>query len=78
VRGRSDDERCSKDPSLNNRIGWRSGNPSPVMPQWVGIHVFPCCDQQERGWRAFVRHNGVGIARAAREAVIPHRVLTLI
>ena len=28
------------------------------MPTAVGIHVFPCCDQQRRGWRAFARHDG--------------------
>jgi len=27
------------------------------MPTKVGIHVFPCCPQQRRGWRAFARHD---------------------
>ena len=32
------------------------------MPMQVGIHVCPCSDQHGRGWRAFARHDGVGIA----------------
>jgi hypothetical protein len=27
------------------------------MPTQVGIHVFPCRDQQRRGWRASARHD---------------------
>jgi hypothetical protein len=32
------------------------------MPTKVGIHDFPCCDQQSRGWRAFARHDEEGQA----------------
>jgi len=28
------------------------------MPTQVGIHVYCCCDQQRRGWRACARHDG--------------------
>jgi hypothetical protein len=28
-----------------------------VMPTQVGIHVFPCRDQQRRGWRPSARHD---------------------
>jgi hypothetical protein len=28
------------------------------------IHVFPCRDQQSRGWQAFARHDGAAAAGA--------------
>jgi hypothetical protein len=34
-----------------------SGGSGIVMPTQVGIHVFPCRDQQRRGWRASARHD---------------------
>jgi hypothetical protein len=27
------------------------------MPAQAGIHDFPYCQQQSRGWRAFARHD---------------------
>jgi hypothetical protein len=34
----------------------------PVMPTEVGIHDFATRKQGSRGWRAFARHDDVGIA----------------
>jgi hypothetical protein len=52
---------------------------SPVMPttgssaRWqapVGIHDFAGGLDASRGWRAFARHDGVGIAVARLDAVV--------
>jgi predicted nucleotidyltransferase len=54
---------------------------SPVMPTQVGIHVCPCREQQDMDGVARSpghepRHDGVGVDRAAREAIIPRWILT--
>ena len=34
------------------------------MPTKVGIHDYWCGTQERRGWRAFARHDGMGVVRA--------------
>ena len=52
-------------PEPDNLLAGAVAIRSPVMPQWVGIHVFPCCDQQDAdggpssaitGWVSPARH----------------------
>ena len=49
---------------------------SPVMPTKVGIHDYWCGTQERRGWRAFARHDGMGVVRATPDAVIVGRRLS--
>ncbi len=61
-------------PIMTNRLmpRWAA---SPVMPTKVGIHDYWCGTQERRGWRAFARHDGMGVVRATPDAVIVGRRL---